>query len=58
MNYLELYRDYLLINRSLNKLSIKSYLIDMVNFASFLNNNRIAITSVDQEVIREYLSHL
>jgi integrase/recombinase XerD len=58
MNYLELYRDYLLINRSLNKLSIKSYLVDMVNFASFLNNNKIAITSVDHEVIREYLKYL
>jgi integrase/recombinase XerD len=58
MNYLELYRDYLLINRSLNKLSIKSYLVDMINFASFLSANQIEIAKVDQEIIRHYLKYL
>lgn len=58
MNYLEIYRDYLLINRSLNKLSIKSYLVDVLNFSNFLEKKMISLVAVDQEIVREYLKYL
>jgi integrase/recombinase XerD len=58
MNYIELYRDYLILNRSLAKNSIISYLVDLINFNHFASEHRIELDKVSPEVIREYLKYL
>jgi integrase/recombinase XerD len=58
MNYIELYRDYLILNRSLAKNSVISYLIDLVSFNRFASEHKIELDKVNTEVVREYLKHL
>lgn len=58
MNYLELFQDYLLLNRSLSKNSIKSYLNDLQTFLTFITNLDQNVTTIDSEGIREYLKFL
>lgn len=58
MNYLELYRDYLLLNRSLTKNSIISYLYDLKQFLDYSQANKNRIEEISAEMIREYLKTL
>lgn len=58
MNYLELYQDYLVLNRGLSKNSILSYLNDLKSFLEYLKHNKIEVLEVTSETIRDFLKSL
>lgn len=58
IDYLQLYQEYLVVNRNLSLASLKSYTTEIKAFAAYCEQNNVKLCEVNSEVIREYLKRL
>ena len=54
-NYIKQFKSYLLIERSLSKNSVKSYLSDLSKLVSFSKENKISANKVDRSFLTSFL---
>ena len=58
INYVELYHEYLMVNRNLSPVSWASYKTELMMFANTCQHDNIKLSEVTSEYLRQYLKHL